>query len=168
MALDSCCHAAMATAALVPSSKQLSCKLAFSHYSHRLPAALPSPATPAWQQRRAGGGGGSGGGALPLRARIAAAPLPPFAAKAPSGDAPTRRQMELPAGDFSRVRSAEFVSSAVDLAGCPAQDRPEFALIGRSNVGKSSLINMMTQNSKLARTSKEPGASSVFGVGEGP
>jgi GTP-binding protein len=60
-------------------------------------------------------------------------------------------------GDFSRVRKSVFIGSSVDLKGCPPQDYPEFAVIGRSNVGKSSLINMLTQNSKLAKVSKEPG-----------
>eukprot|EP00882_Tetradesmus_deserticola_P022575 GHRQ01024499.1.p1 GENE.GHRQ01024499.1~~GHRQ01024499.1.p1 ORF type:complete len:197 (+),score=2.84 GHRQ01024499.1:93-683(+) len=83
------------------------------------------------------------------------------AAKGPS--APQRQNQiqhprtDLPSGDFSRVKKSIFVSSSVDLRGCPPQDYPEFAVIGRSNVGKSSLINMLTQNSKLAKVSKEPG-----------
>ncbi len=58
----------------------------------------------------------------------------------------------------TRVRSAEYVSSAVAVAQCPAPQHPEFAVIGRSNVGKSSLINMLTNSKRLAHVSKEPGA----------
>ncbi len=47
--------------------------------------------------------------------------------------------------------------SNTDLAKCPAPDLPEFAFIGRSNVGKSSLINMLVDNKKLAKTSQRPG-----------
>jgi hypothetical protein len=68
-----------------------------------------------------------------------------------------QQRLDLPMGDFSRVRKSVFIGSSVDLKGCPPQDYPEFAVIGRSNVGKSSLINMLTQNSKLAKVSKEPG-----------
>lgn len=45
----------------------------------------------------------------------------------------------------------------MDVAACPKADKPEFAFIGRSNVGKSSLINMLTNNNKLAKTSGSPG-----------
>lgn len=55
------------------------------------------------------------------------------------------------------IKSAEFVISNTDVHKCPAGDRPEYAFIGRSNVGKSSLINMLTGNSKLAMTSSTPG-----------
>lgn len=55
------------------------------------------------------------------------------------------------------IKSAEFVISNTDVRKCPAGDRPEYAFIGRSNVGKSSLINMLTGNSKLAMTSSTPG-----------
>jgi GTP-binding protein len=65
----------------------------------------------------------------------------------------------LPPGDFSRVKKAVYVGSSVDLRGCPPDGRhPEFAVIGRSNVGKSSLVNMLTGSAQLARVSKEPGA----------
>ena len=47
--------------------------------------------------------------------------------------------------------------SNTDVAKCPAPDLPEFAFIGRSNVGKSSLINMLVNNKKLAKTSQRPG-----------
>jgi GTP-binding protein len=55
------------------------------------------------------------------------------------------------------IRSAEFVKSSVMLSQCPSPSKPEFAFIGRSNVGKSSLINMVTGWSKLAKTSGQPG-----------
>lgn len=55
------------------------------------------------------------------------------------------------------VQSAKYFSSSVTLASCPPPRFPEFAVIGRSNVGKSSLINMLVRDSKLALTSKQPG-----------
>ncbi len=55
------------------------------------------------------------------------------------------------------IRTAEFVSSSSGLKGCPPPDKPEFAFSGRSNVGKSSLINMLARNRKLARISQNPG-----------
>lgn len=55
------------------------------------------------------------------------------------------------------ILSARYLSSQVDWRSCPAPDLPEYALIGRSNVGKSSLINMLTGSSKLAKTSRTPG-----------
>jgi GTP-binding protein len=55
------------------------------------------------------------------------------------------------------IRSAEFVKSSAVLTQCPEPSKPEFAFIGRSNVGKSSLINMVTGWSKLAKTSGQPG-----------
>ena len=55
------------------------------------------------------------------------------------------------------VKSAKFVTSLSRLAPFPGQGLPEIALAGKSNVGKSSLINSLTMRSKLARTSSEPG-----------
>jgi GTP-binding protein len=55
------------------------------------------------------------------------------------------------------IHSATFVKSSAILAQCPEPSMPEFAFIGRSNVGKSSLINMVTGWSKLAKTSGKPG-----------
>ena len=55
------------------------------------------------------------------------------------------------------IHSAIFIKSSATLAQCPEPSRPEFAFIGRSNVGKSSLINMVTGWSKLAKTSGQPG-----------
>ena len=56
-----------------------------------------------------------------------------------------------------QIRTAEYLMSNDDYRKCPKPDKPEFAFIGRSNVGKSSLINMLTSNSKLAKTSASPG-----------
>lgn len=55
------------------------------------------------------------------------------------------------------IKSAQFVISNSDYRNCPADGKPEYALIGRSNVGKSSLINMITNQPKLAMTSATPG-----------
>ena len=55
------------------------------------------------------------------------------------------------------IRSATFIRSSPTLKDCPAPVKPEFAFIGRSNVGKSSLINMITGWTKLAKTSVQPG-----------
>jgi GTP-binding protein len=55
------------------------------------------------------------------------------------------------------IRSATFVRSSTTLKMCPPGIHPEFAFIGRSNVGKSSLINMLSGNRRLARISGEPG-----------
>lgn len=55
------------------------------------------------------------------------------------------------------VNSARFAISSPSYKKCPADRRHEFAFIGRSNVGKSSLINMLTGNSNLAKTSSTPG-----------
>ena len=55
------------------------------------------------------------------------------------------------------IKKAEFTLSAPTVAMCPKDTKPEYAFIGRSNVGKSSLINMLTNNRKLAKTSATPG-----------
>ena len=55
------------------------------------------------------------------------------------------------------VKTAEFLISAPVVNMCPADTKPEYAFIGRSNVGKSSLINMLCRNKKLAKTSATPG-----------
>lgn len=60
------------------------------------------------------------------------------------------------------VVKAEFVSSFADVKKCPAPDRPEFAFIGRSNVGKSSLINMLVGRKQLAKTSNKPGKTQTI------
>ena len=55
------------------------------------------------------------------------------------------------------IKSARFVISNSDVNKCPQDGKPEYAFIGRSNVGKSSLINMLTRHNKLAMTSAMPG-----------
>ena len=56
-----------------------------------------------------------------------------------------------------KIKTAEFVISNSDVAKCPEGDKPEYAFIGRSNVGKASLINMLTGRNGLAKTSATPG-----------
>jgi len=60
------------------------------------------------------------------------------------------------------IKSAEFVISNTDPGLCPVSDKPEFAFIGRSNVGKSSLINMLMGMKNLAKTSSEPGKTRLI------
>lgn len=60
-----------------------------------------------------------------------------------------------------KITSATFAGSSARTAGKPARKLPEFAFIGRSNVGKSSLINMLTGQKKLALTSQTPGKTKV-------
>jgi GTP-binding protein len=55
------------------------------------------------------------------------------------------------------IKQAEFTLSSPVVSMCPNDTKPEYAFIGRSNVGKSSLINMLTNNRKLAKTSSMPG-----------
>lgn len=61
-----------------------------------------------------------------------------------------------------KLTSATFISSFSDVAKCPPPDKAEFAFIGRSNVGKSSLINMLTNIRKLAKTSVTPGKTQTI------
>ncbi|WP_339635182.1 ribosome biogenesis GTP-binding protein YihA/YsxC [Bizionia echini] len=60
------------------------------------------------------------------------------------------------------IKSAEFVMSNSDVAKCPKNLVPEYAFIGRSNVGKSSLINMLTSRKSLAKTSGRPGKTQLI------
>ena len=60
-----------------------------------------------------------------------------------------------------KIVSARFVSSSTRVSQKPSERLPEFAFIGRSNVGKSSLINMLCSNSKLAKTSQTPGKTKL-------
>lgn len=61
-----------------------------------------------------------------------------------------------------RIKSAEFIISNSDVAKCPKSSLPEYAFIGRSNVGKSSLINMLTGRKSLAKTSGKPGKTQLI------
>lgn len=60
------------------------------------------------------------------------------------------------------IISAKYLISSPDYLKCPQPDRPEYAFIGRSNVGKSSLINMLCNNQKLAKTSASPGKTQMI------
>lgn len=60
------------------------------------------------------------------------------------------------------IKSAEFVMSNSDVAKCPKNRLPEYAFIGRSNVGKSSLINMLSNRKSLAKTSGKPGKTQLI------
>jgi GTP-binding protein len=60
------------------------------------------------------------------------------------------------------IRQAEFVSSITDIGKAPQKKLPEFAFIGRSNVGKSSLINMLTNRKDMAKTSNKPGKTQTI------
>ncbi|WP_299457731.1 ribosome biogenesis GTP-binding protein YihA/YsxC [uncultured Microscilla sp.] len=60
------------------------------------------------------------------------------------------------------VKSAEFIKSSTDYTQCPAAHQPEYAFIGRSNVGKSSLINKLTNRKSLAKTSQNPGKTQTI------
>jgi GTP-binding protein len=61
-----------------------------------------------------------------------------------------------------KIKSADFVMSNSDVAKCPKEALPEYAFIGRSNVGKSSLINMLTERKSLAKTSGRPGKTQLI------
>lgn len=60
------------------------------------------------------------------------------------------------------IKEAQFVMSNTEVEKCPAPDRPEYAFIGRSNVGKSSLINMLTNKKSLAKISGRPGKTRLI------
>src|SRR5882757_3206054 len=60
------------------------------------------------------------------------------------------------------IKKAQYLISSPDYTKCPVADRPEYAFIGRSNVGKSSLINMLCDNDKLAKISNSPGKTQMI------
>ncbi len=64
--------------------------------------------------------------------------------------------------DRQEIRSARFLVSSPDIGSCPAGGLPEYAFIGRSNVGKSSLINMLTGTRGLAKISQTPGKTRLI------
>lgn len=71
---------------------------------------------------------------------------------------PNHKPLTEPANNNNQiVKYANFVGSFTALTQCPKPDKPEYAFIGRSNVGKSSLINMLTARTSLARVSHTPG-----------
>ena len=61
-----------------------------------------------------------------------------------------------------KIKSAEFIISNTDVTKCPKEQLAEYAFIGRSNVGKSSLINMLTERKSLAKTSGKPGKTQLI------
>lgn len=61
-----------------------------------------------------------------------------------------------------QIKTAEFITSARSLADCPAWEYPEFAFIGRSNVGKSSMINLLARRQSLAKVSATPGKTRLL------
>ena len=61
-----------------------------------------------------------------------------------------------------KIKSADFIMSNTDVGKCPAANLPEYAFIGRSNVGKSSLINMLLGRKNLAKTSGRPGKTQLI------
>lgn len=64
------------------------------------------------------------------------------------------------------IRSAKFITSLAELKDFPGRGLPEIAIVGKSNVGKSSLINKLANNGKLARTSSEPGKTRLINLYE--
>ena len=61
-----------------------------------------------------------------------------------------------------KINTAEFIISNSDVSKCPTERLPEYAFIGRTNVGKSSLINMITNHKNLAKTSGKPGKTQLI------
>ena len=61
-----------------------------------------------------------------------------------------------------QIKSADFISSSIDISSCLSHGLPEYAFIGRSNVGKSSLINAICNRKKLAKTSSTPGKTQLI------
>ena len=61
-----------------------------------------------------------------------------------------------------KITKAEFITSSSEVSQCPPEQIPEYAFIGRSNVGKSSLINMLVDRKKLAKTSSTPGKTRLI------
>lgn len=61
-----------------------------------------------------------------------------------------------------QIKSADFIISNTDYTLCPKEDMPEYAFIGRSNVGKSSLINLITNKKQLAKISGKPGKTQLI------
>ena len=61
-----------------------------------------------------------------------------------------------------QIKQATYIISSPEFEKCPQPDKPEYAFIGRSNVGKSSLINMICNNEKLAKTSGSPGKTQLI------
>lgn len=67
-----------------------------------------------------------------------------------------------PFAGYSQIKEVQFVKSSGRPKDCPKDDRPEFAILGRSNVGKSSLINALVRKKEIALTSKKPGKTQLI------
>ncbi|KAF2283788.1 hypothetical protein GH714_015886 [Hevea brasiliensis] len=67
-----------------------------------------------------------------------------------------------PYAGHSQIKEVEFVKSSSQARDCPRDDLPEFAILGRSNVGKSSLINVLVRKKEFALTSKKPGKTQLI------
>ncbi|CAN0917788.1 GTP-binding protein At2g22870 [Linum grandiflorum] len=67
-----------------------------------------------------------------------------------------------PYAGHSQIKEVEFVKSSARAKDCPKDDKPEFAILGRSNVGKSSLINSLVRKKEIALTSKKPGKTQLI------
>ncbi|MCO5588388.1 hypothetical protein L7F22_042343 [Adiantum nelumboides] len=86
--------------------------------------------------------------------------VPPGAALSPEKSLPKLPGSNIYLGPHAiggKLKEVEFVKSSTSVADCPPRQLPEFAMVGRSNVGKSSLINSLVQRKSLALTSKKPG-----------
>lgn len=68
----------------------------------------------------------------------------------------------MPHNNHMKINTAEFIISNSEVSKCPLERIPEYAFIGRSNVGKSSLINMLTNHKNLAKTSGRPGKTQLI------
>ena len=60
------------------------------------------------------------------------------------------------------IKEAKFIKSSTTLSECPEKKLPEYIFLGRSNVGKSSLINMLVNQNKLSKISSKPGKNSAY------
>ncbi|AQL08309.1 GTP-binding protein [Zea mays] len=143
------------TRACVPSRRTLSASAEAGTASPKDAASAPVPAATRKNPRKAG--------SPPMGIVKTALFLPPGVER----DALVPADMVIPgsnivvgpyAGD-ARVKGAEFVKSSARARDCPNDDRPEFAVLGRSNVGKSSLINALTRRKEAALTSKNDSGS---------
>ncbi|AQL08310.1 GTP-binding protein At2g22870 [Zea mays] len=146
------------TRACVPSRRTLSASAEAGTASPKDAASAPVPAATRKNPRKAG--------SPPMGIVKTALFLPPGVER----DALVPADMVIPgsnivvgpyAGD-ARVKGAEFVKSSARARDCPNDDRPEFAVLGRSNVGKSSLINALTRRKEAALTSKKPGKTQTI------
>ena len=122
--------------------------------------------TKEWGSRGKGGKGGAPRRKFEQFVQASSAPGP-MASRDPelamiSGGDPGLHGMAMPAGLVKRIDGAEYLQSCVSVLDCPPAALPEFALIGRSNVGKSSLINLLTGRKSLALVSKQPGKTKTI------